>query len=306
MTSHGNLSQRILLHSGNIRKLVLGGADSRRRVLRRYAFDASGLVSSAVVSGVGPHRYLVSTADKSIGRTTFATGAYDAETLGEVQRIMVHAFGKNPVTGKVFVDVGANIGTSTIPALKEWGASGAVCIEPEPENFRLLQCNLILNDVADAAHCRRAAVSREPGSLELQLSKSNSGDNRVKTQESAATAGFTRSVTVQAERLDVILEDSEIAPHDVGLVWVDTQGHEGHVLASAPSVLSAGVPFLVEYWPSGLSASGGLSLFEELVRQNFSRLFDVRTGIEYAAQEVSKLRAVYNGASAYSDLLLVP
>ena len=51
--------------------------------------------------------------------------------------------------GRSFVDVGANIGTTTIPALLSHGFETAVAIEPEPENVRVLRMNVLLNDLED-------------------------------------------------------------------------------------------------------------------------------------------------------------
>jgi FkbM family methyltransferase len=44
------------------------------------------------------------------------------------------------------VDIGANLGSFTIWAHRVLGVREAFCFEPEPDSFRLLNCNLSLND----------------------------------------------------------------------------------------------------------------------------------------------------------------
>ena len=56
----------------------------------------------------------------------------------------------------------------------------AIIIEPEPDNFRYLQINILLNKLTDRTICLNSGVSDHTGICDFELSKDNYGDHRVK------------------------------------------------------------------------------------------------------------------------------
>lgn len=77
--------------------------------------------------------------------------------------------------------------------------------------------------------------------------------------EEGAQHEASRSVIqVDARPLDDILAS---LPGDqrppITLVWMDVQGHEGHVLGGGKDLFSTGVPLVTEVWPYGIHRSGG-------------------------------------------------
>jgi FkbM family methyltransferase len=280
----------------------------KRRALPRWALfellRAATPLAAVERDGI---RYLVRTSDRGVGRITYQTGAYEPELMEAALR---HIGGAEALAGKVFVDVGANVGTTSIPAVRRFGAIRAVAFEPAQENFRLLSANVALNDLAERIAVRQVGVSDSAGTAALELAPHNSGDNRVRT--AATSKAFdayheNRRPTVEIElvRLDDALDALGVATSDVGLVWVDTQGHEGQVLAGAPGLLASRVPVVCEYWPYGLRRAGGLELFNAVVARSFARVIDARTGAETPADRVAELADRYTG-ERYSDLVLIP
>ena len=50
------------------------------------------------------------------------------------------------------------------------------------------------------------------------------------------------------------MADVNLAPSEIGLVWIDVQGHEQlYCLAGATTLIEAGVPIVTEYWPYALA-----------------------------------------------------
>ena len=255
-------------------------------------------------------RFLAHTKDRVITADMFADQkTYEIEVMATAIELASHIAGRNVLLGKTFVDVGANIGTSTVPALMRFGASRAICLEPEPENAKLLRCNLILNELEQAAKVIQAAVSDEGSEVELLLSTGNLGDHRVHLggNRSVETAAW-ESTRVPARRLDDVLEESDVLASDVGLLWIDTQGHEPHVLRSARNLLDYGVPTVIEYWPSVLGDEGIRSL-NEVIEECFESFLDLRSPtplIQPAGEVGSVARRLIERGDDYTDLLLVP
>ena len=85
-------------------------------------------------------------------------------------------------------------------------------------------------------------VTNHSGPVTLEMSASNSGDHRV--QYVVPDHEELRStVAADGVRLDDLIDQHRIHRGDIGLVWIDTQGHEGHVLDSAPKTLAARCPY---------------------------------------------------------------
>ncbi|MFO1121846.1 MAG: FkbM family methyltransferase [Hyphomicrobiales bacterium] len=150
--------------------------------------------------------------------------------------------------GKIFVDVGANIGTETVYAMLSGFFSGAVSIEPEPRNFAFLSENIAANALQSRVRIVKCAVAATVGRGELARSHSNMGGHAI-----AAGTGSDDRINVELRPLDSILADAGIAPAEAGLVWIDVNGTEDDVLAGMPALLSQRVPLVLEHLPSFIS-----------------------------------------------------
>ncbi len=72
--------------------------------------------------------------------------------------------------------------------------------------------------------------------------------------------------------------DAAVGPIDpvTTLIWMDTQGYEGHVLRGAKEILSKGTPLVSEFWPYGLRRSGGYEYFlDSLMAGKYSFFYDL-------------------------------
>jgi FkbM family methyltransferase len=223
--------------------------------------------------------------DAVVGRTIRASGSFQEAEVSQAIEILKD-LGRS-CSYKTFVDIGANIGSHSLFALKN-GFENAICFEPTPGNFRLLRVNQILNEVD--RHCRnyQLALSDQEGEVSMHASPDNHGDIRI---QSAGTAGNSlhdeaewASFQVQARRLDTVLEEAGVAQGDISLIWIDTQGHEAKVLSGAQGTLAAGAPVVLEFWPYGLSLCGGVGPLLEQIRLSDRKIVDLEnTGEKYVS-----------------------
>lgn len=154
-----------------------------------------------------------------------------------------------------FVDVGANIGTTTLLALK-LGFPRVVAIEPHPGNLKLLRANVTLNGYDDNVVVVAAGVSDEPGTGHLRLNSSNVGAHRLVARSRGNT------IEVPLVTLDAVV------PDDATWIWVDAQGSEEAILSGAQRTLAAR-PALV------LEVHGGEEIPPSV--RDYSRFYDLRT-----------------------------
>ncbi len=176
----------------------------------------------------------------------------------------------------VMIDVGANIGMICIAMLRRGHFSRALAFEPGPENFAFLERNIHQNGMADRIHAFQCALSDSSGEVEIELSESNYGDHRVRSVDVQAPALMDEEgravVRVPARTLDETLASPGLVDRNrIGLVWVDTQGHEGQFFRGARATIGLGMPVLSEFWPYGILRSGlGRDGYAETVRSMFT------------------------------------
>lgn len=144
--------------------------------------------------------------------------------------------------GDVYVDVGANIGTETVPAAKLVGPTGVVhAFEPNAEVLGLLERSLQANGLTNVqAHLR--AVSDFDGEIGLSVPESSSG---LATASKEVPPG---GLTVEAVRLDGF---EPLRTRTIRLLKIDVEGHEYPVLKGAERLLAEGrvEHVLIEIWP---------------------------------------------------------
>jgi FkbM family methyltransferase len=171
--------------------------------------------------------------------------------------------------GDVFVDVGAHIGTSLIPALTQHGFSRGVAIEPDPDNLRLLRANLAVNGLDTKVAVVHAAVSDAPGRLWFQAGRARGGWTRGQLE---------REPLPGAEPVDVVTLDSlatlgVVDPAATGLLWLGKWLDVAGFLA-ASAFLVRRVPIVLVLRRGWLSESS--TLVRELITNGYRHVVDLR------------------------------
>jgi FkbM family methyltransferase len=293
-----------------IRK-VLTGPNARRICSTHGARDTFFLMASnftpAILTEQRGLRYLVATADRTVGREVFHTGGYDwGQITGILDLLRKLGFS---FQGRTIIDIGANIGTSSIPMVAEGTFARAIAIEPEPFNFRLLTANVALNGLSDRFTCVNAAVTDALADLEFELSPLNYGDHRVRLAAGTGHEGEQDRPVIRVPGItfDSLVSSGTVDLDRAGLVWIDTQGHEGQVLRGANTLLTSQVPVVLEYWPYALRRANGMAMLEEAISDHYESVADLREAVGTGkldmrpASGISSFRDI-----AMTDLLLLP
>jgi FkbM family methyltransferase len=152
--------------------------------------------------------------------------------------------------GDRFLDVGANLGWFALIGSRLVGRSGRVyALEPDPDNYRLLQANLQANACRNVRtwQCAAGTASRRAA---LSRSSVNRGDHRV----SASPIQDRNSVDVDIRSVDNLLW----LDRRMNVVLVDTQGSEVNVFRGMRKTLRRNpcLRIVFEYWPHGLESCG--------------------------------------------------
>lgn len=221
------------------------------------------------LSNAGPEVFVSLQHDNYISRSLARTGSFEFESF---ERTMALLGGPRDL----LVDVGANLGTVTIPAAARGHARQVLAVEPDRLNYRTLMANLYLNDLQDRVVAVNAAAGAASGEeLNFQVSPDNKGDHRVKHSSEPGAFGEESwpTYTVVSARIDDLL-----ARHGLtgalprSLVWIDVQGWELQVLRGALAAIARGSAVVIEFWPYGLGRNGMLEGLEAFLCEHFARL----------------------------------
>jgi FkbM family methyltransferase len=269
-------------------------------------------------------RFRVPTYDRGLGLMAFAMGPPERDTMSLVISVLATRDDR-PAAGRNLLEIGANIGTATVVALREGGFEEATCFEPLPDNHRLLLDNLAANGLLDRVQAMEIALSDLDGEAEFEISPNNSGDGRVRSEgdtnqgKDAFAESQRETVKVRLARLDSLCEQGLLDLDRFSLAWLDAQGHEGHILSGANRLLRSQIPIVTEFWPYGLSRAGGKRAFIDAVRANYDTVVDLGSRSntsqpdEIPADRIEVLVRRYeegslldpDGATTSTDLLLL-
>lgn len=285
---------------GPAASLIWGTSNRHARDIAFSALKASR-AKHFVVDGAH-EALIVNCRDDIISREVFRSGAFDFHKF-ERAVALLRARGLMGERIERLYDIGANIGTICVPAVVRGLAAEAVAIEPHPLNCRLLRANVALNGLHDrVAVVECAAAGADGGEAMLEVNERNWGDHRVApVGRGVADEGGSggRVVDEQGEsrrpRIAVPLRSIDGIAAECGapsLLWMDTQGFEGFVLAGAARVLAARPPLVTEYWPYSLRRVGGYEAFHAAIA-GYARFVDLDApGADFA---VGAFEARYAG-----------
>jgi FkbM family methyltransferase len=217
---------------------------TRMRGAAGSVVPASPFITAIVTSS--PHgTYAVGVEDEFVGRELRQTGAYG---VAEVERA-ANYFGK----GDEVLVVGSHVGTIAIALAAR--CRHVTMIEANPWTFRLLQCNLLLNDVRNATALHFAASDREE-TLKFVMSRTNSGGSKRMplVRDPAYFYDNPAVVDVPARALDPQFGERKFA-----LVFMDIEGSETFALRGMQKVLANAGALIVEFIPHHLANVAGVA-----------------------------------------------
>jgi FkbM family methyltransferase len=291
------------------RKAERQARKAEKREREEFLVQAAAMTPYVAVE-IGDEIIFTSTQDTGLGRQVFV-GRWrkDLTVLGRAVEWLAEN-GISLPAEPVFVDVGANIGTTTVMALRRHGFASAVAIEPSPANGKLLRLNIVANELEERVQLLAVAASDQAGEIRLDVSKANWGGHRVSDDGGPAT------VVVAAVTLDGLVERRVVDPEQVGLVWIDAQGHEPAVLAGACRLIQRRTPTVVAIrqvrgdldtarpWVAPPATRAAVL---DALRENYTEVVELRkhSKLGRATHPVDELDTLVDSFRHCQDLLLV-
>lgn len=225
--------------------------------------------------------------NEEISKRIFIDGEFD-------YKIIKKALSYLKKKRKNLVNVGAHVGTTLIPAIKNNLFSNYVAFEPSSDNFRLLTANINLNKIEKKGEIYNLALSRRTSKGYLmKFEKNNSGDYRL-----------TKKRTGEQVRLDLLDNFTKKMNKKNSLIFVDAQGHEPEIFIGGKKTLKKKIPIVFELMPSIMNIKNPNILFNLI--SHYDHLTDLR-GDELSKMNLKNFLKIYNRYiknGSYTDLLI--
>ncbi|HTI60217.1 FkbM family methyltransferase [Mucilaginibacter sp.] len=215
------------------------------------AFRAQiGEYARAILVSAKTGQFLVDPEDYEIGYRLRTTGSYGDDELARIKNLV--AAGSNVLV------IGAHVGTLAIPIAKTCG--DVTAIEANPNTFRLLEMNILLNDVQNCTAINLAANDNFE-EISFIVNRVNSGgskrkplvDNFIYTYDNPA------EIIVRAAPLDDLLAGT---PFEI--IIMDIEGSEYFALRGMQNLLRNSKTLIVEFIPHHLQNVSAISVDELL------------------------------------------
>jgi FkbM family methyltransferase len=232
---HKSRHVRKVYASGNSPRRVAGGLflEHFRHQIRINA-ESVDLTAGIALARFGEVDYFMhATPGNLIESFVLIDGAWEPHILNLVVMLLKRTSG-------TVIDVGANIGATTIPLAATFPQRNFHCFEPHPAVYQRLAENVRLN-AADNIETHNLAVAAESGVLDFfaQDESDNMGLSSLTLNDDIERHHV---IKVKVTALDEIFRNRTVP---VALIKIDVQGLELSVLRGALQILTRDKPYVV-------------------------------------------------------------
>jgi len=277
----------------------------RRRVLAWRVMEATGVTSvTCTRNGL---TWRVPTGDAHIGFGLFVEGGFEQAKMTTLLA-WLQAQGRTLGPADVVVDIGANIGSTSIPIVSAHGCR-ALAIEPVPEVCEILRENVRLNGLWDSFVFVDAAIVAASGPVDMELGTDIGAASVRPAATTAPGTGDSGHTSVVGLPLADALARAGVQPSEVALVWADVQGCETAVITTGAELWARGVPLWAEFEPGLLARHGGVEAFFEAARTHFDHFIEahdlLRSGARAVPLPIDQLAGTLCREPLQTDVLLL-
>lgn len=214
--------------------------------------------------------FIASSIDYTIGESMYMYGKCFAEDqVKKFFDLMNKYCGFDNKCNGLFLDIGANIGTTCIFAKKKIASNmDYIGFEAGIDNYKMFKCNCIINEVEDIK-AEYIALGEKTCKGKYYYNQYNSGGSGVSFDED-------QDNLLKIYSLDEYIEKGNISPEMVSCIWLDTEGCEAEILLGAKSlILSKCIPMMQEFNPLTYEERGKDKDYYALMEKAYKHYIDI-------------------------------
>ena len=197
------------------------------------------------------------------------------------------------------VNIGAHIGSTCIPAIKNNHFKNLIAFEPAKKTYRLLKANIFLNGIEDRAKIYNLALSNKKKKIHLgQRQQANVGSSRILPKKTKNTE------IVKSDLLDNYTNELN---RNNSLIFMDVEGHESYIFLGAKKTLKKKIPIVFEFSPKMVDKNWIKNL--STVFKNYNFFYDLHSHSlkkeKFNKHNLVVLFNKLNTKEIYTDLMII-
>ena len=185
--------------------------------------------------------------------------------------------------GDLAIDIGANIGDTTVPMALAAGKSGLTLgFDPNPYVFKILEANAALNKDKTNMVPLRYAISKDEGEFYFVSSEASFGNGGISPTPDSVHGKFVAPEKIKGVDLTKLLK-SEYARYvdKLSFIKIDTEGYDKEIIKSIRDLIQKYKPTIVAESFGASSDEAKMELFEVIHRDGYQIFyfedFDINT-----------------------------
>ena len=246
-----SLIKKILIYKNNSKNITL------LKAIRSAIYYTTGK-NEILFSNNKDIKYLLGSRDW-ISLKLFIDKDFDYSILKKAIKLVGRNHSKSTL-----INIGAHIGSTCIPAIKENKFKNSIVFEPTKKTFKLLQSNIFLNGVDDKIKAYNLAISNKKTKLHLAIKKGNIGGNYISTNKK----------NTEIVKSDILDNYTYNLNKNNTLIFMDVEGHEPNIFLGARKTIKKKIPIVFEFYPSLLNKNW-IKKFD-IVFKNYKFFYDLR------------------------------
>jgi FkbM family methyltransferase len=223
-----------------------------------------GLQRTAVIDGI----HLKLDISDTVGHSSYFA-------INEPAQLVMYHYVKR---GMNIIDVGANIGATTLSLAKRVGLSGEIfSFEPSPYNYKLAHENISLNNFSNIKLINQGLGDQKTTAFLYNVNTNNRGMQRLLKNDSE-NSSYEKS-SVQIDTLDNSMNNLSIP--SPSFIKIDVEGYEYNVLLGGKGTILKYKPALfIELDDNNLREQGSNAKeLIQLIKQFEYKIINAATGI---------------------------
>ena len=277
-----------------------------KKIFSMIKYDLSNRNDFLITKTNKNEHFIITGKDIVIGKSLYIENKpHNFHTLEVALKLLPKTFDPHTI-----IDVGANIGTVCIPSIKRGIFKSAIAIEPEPLNYSLLMANIYLNKIEKNIKSYNIALGNNDNEkLLFEISENNFGDNRIIVQNMNGLFDETNrnKIEITSQKFDSFLNIQN--PMNT-LLFIYTQGYEGHVLNGAKNALTGNPPLILLFCPYTMKRASSLEIaINTLIEAKYKYFFilnkDIQSKVNLNKANLLQLCNELGYEGGFSDLLII-
>ena len=200
----------------------------------------------------------------------------------------------------IFLDIGANIGTTSIYVANKYKNIKVIGFEPGKQNYDMFRVNCILNGVENIS-IEKYAISDFVGKMYFEYVPYNPGMSRC-VEKIDRECGYER---VNVTTIDEYINNGNIDAKKIKYMWIDVEGMESEVIIGAKQLIrGTSVPIFFEFNAESYIRRNKMEELIEILVQNYNYFIDFNNK-KSEKIPISKIRDFAYKCDEQKDILVI-